>query len=368
MDTIIITTISKWYDPPRIRHQVALELSKNYRVLFVETPTQWIKKYDTIIDQVEPNIYRVRLTNKIGFPERLTRLSSRLRNITDKYLLRQLSKVINEVSTGSLILINFNYNFLNIMNHCNWALKVYFCNDDFASMAKFKIFTRKISELEQQVANAADLCITVSEPLLDKLKRINDNTYLLLPGHSFIINPNNVKLPNNKDVPIKIGFMGYINARLEFEWLRYAGYENDIEVHLIGPIEYIEEDKTWFIYGAKYGTELQSLLEQMDVLVMPYRTSLEYANSITAPNKFFSYLAVGKPIVISDMPNFIDLGPGIIYRANTKEDFVDKIRIAYYENRETFILNRLELASQNTWEIRGKELKSIIENNIRRYK
>ncbi len=366
MDTIVLTTRTTWDEPPRIRHQIAWQLAKNYRVIFVETPAVWRKRYGTSSNKIKENIHRVQLSNKYCCPGRIDLLSSTIHNFTERYLLDELLYELNKLRTGKLILFNFNYDFLNLMHLSDFTLKIYFCNDDFPAMALNKQYARITLYREQQVAQSADLCLAVSYPLEKKLKRLNKNTHLFLPGHSFSIGEH-MSMPINNSLPIKVGFMGYIDYRLHYEWLHYAGEQNDLEMHLIGPVEAGCLEGPWCLYGSKSGSELQTILENMDILIMPYRTSLKFINAVTAPNKLFSYLAVGKPVVISDMPNFLDLGPGVIYRAKTKEDFVKKIRVAYNENNTSFVLKRLDIARQNTWDIRGEELKRIIVDNLAKF-
>ena len=97
---------------------------------------------------------------------------------------------------------------------------------------------------------------------------------------------------------------------------------------------------------------------------MPYDISFRGPITTTAPNKFFQYLAVGKPVVISDMPNFIDMPYGVICRAKTAEGFVKKIRQAYEEDSNELINMRLKIAQENTWNKRGDMLYVIIQKGL----
>lgn len=106
------------------------------------------------------------------------------------------------------------------------------------------------------------------------------------------------------------------------------------------------------------------MLEDCDVLVMPYRWIGTGMGAATAPNKLFAYLAVRKPVVISNMPRFLELAPGILYRAGTADQFVDAIRRARAEDNDKLRALRGTIAAENTWDVRGDTLRSILETGL----
>ena len=368
MDTVIITTVSNWYEVPRIRHQVAKQMSKYYNVLYIETPTQWKHWYNTKIGKVEKNITRCRLTNHFILPYRVYKYVPFLKDYHENFLLKEMYKIINICKNSKFILINFNWDFVQIMRQDIFQLKIYLCNDDFASMINDEIIKTQLTKREQKVAVNADLCLGVSYFLLNKLKKYNDNSQLFLPGHEFNINREK-KIVKEGKKRIKIAFMGYIDFRIDFDWLEYASMQGDIKVNLIGSIKKSSElnsyvkNKLFIFHKPKFGQELQDFLESMDVLVMPFNLRFN-PEAITAPNKLFSYIATGRPIVISNLPNFIKFDYGIIYRANSKEAFVSQIRKAHNEDSNELRKKRFDIAEKNSWEKRGNELKAIIDENI----
>jgi len=368
MDTLVITTVSNWYEVPRIRHQVAKQMSRFYNVLYVETPTQWKYWYDTKIEKVEKNITRCRLTNHFTLPYRVYKYVPFLKEYHEKFLVKEVYKVISIFKNSKFILINFNWDFLQIMRQDIFHLKIYLCNDNFASMINDEMIKRQLIKREQEVVANADLCLGVSYFLLNKLKKYNNNSQLFLPGHEFNIKRRGKIIKEEKKI-IKIAFMGYIDFRIDFDWLEYASMQGDIKVNLIGPIKKSSElnsyvkNKLFIFHKPKFGQELQDFLESMDVLVMPFNLRFN-PEAITAPNKLFSYISTGRPIVISNLPNFIKFDYGIIYLANSKESFVSQIRKAYNEDSDELREKRFKLAEKNTWEKRGNGLKAIIDENI----
>jgi hypothetical protein len=94
----------------------------------------------------------------------------------------------------------------------------------------------------------------------------------------------------------------------------------------------------------------------MDVLIVPYRSNLEEVKVLTTVSKLFQYISTLKPIVISDLPNFIEMPDGVIYKAKDKKDFVDKIFLAYKNDTVELRELRAKLVLENTWEARGNQI------------
>ena len=371
MDTLVITTVSNWYEVPRIRHQLAKQMSRFYNVLYIETPTQWRHWHNTKIEKVEKNITRCRLSNHFILPEKIYRYFPFLKNYYEKFTIKKILQIISIYDKSNIILINFNHNFLQIMKEDIFKLKIYLCNDDFPSMIKNEKIRKKILARESKVAKYADLCLGVSYYLVDRLKKYNINSFLFLPGHNFKISKNSFFIKKEDRKSINVGFMGFISDRIKFDWLLYAAKKKDIYIHLIGPIinenkirRYIQTNLV-NIYKPIYDNyKLQSFLEKMDVLTIPY--SYPRPEAITAPNKLFSYIASGKPIVSYGFPNLVTFKKGIIYFADSKESFVRQINKAYREDNNELIKKRYEIAKKNTWDVRGNELKAMIDKNIKK--
>jgi len=73
----------------------------------------------------------------------------------------------------------------------------------------------------------------------------------------------------------------------------------------------------------------------------------------------YEYLATGKPIVSTDLPEARQFNE-VIYIAKDKEDFVKKIDLALCENNEDLVKKRIQIASENSWDKRIDEILEII--------
>lgn len=166
----------------------------------------------------------------------------------------------------------------------------------------------------------------------------------------------------NPDRKIRVAFMGYVTYNQLEDWLEAVVEQEDMELWLIGPIDHKFDPKGRLIgprvvrTGVKIGRDLAETLGQIDVLIMAYNPEIPEVAVQTASNKFFQYLASGRPVVISDMKYYVNLPEGCLYRAKTKEEFIHQIRKAVREDGATFQKTRWAVACENTWDRRGEQM------------
>lgn len=376
--TLVITSRTQWEEPPRIRHQIAREMKKYFRkVLFVEVPN--FHSYscgDNIpigIRQAEDNIFALRLPRSIVLPKNGQALIPYLSEWLQEQHLKITREALITIGAENPILINFIYS--NYLYHDPdiFSFTIFLLNDDFINRAPNPYIYRLAKQLQDKTATRANLCLAVSKPLLEQVKNINGNSHLFLPGHPFGKMVSSYTPSNTEWRPlngrIRVAFMGYINRRLDLEWIKHASSQEKIDFFLVGPNCLDKEDtKELQAQGVIFkqalkGEELFKFLASCDVLAMPYVLN-PTTIAATAPNKMFQYIASGRPIVSSNMPYLLELPDGVLQKANDKEDFVQKINEAVAMDSEEHVKERFKIASENTWEIRGKELFEVITNEI----
>jgi hypothetical protein len=216
---------------------------------------------------------------------------------------------------------------------------------------------------ERSVSRAADLCLAVHQPLVDRLLGFNKNTHLLMQAvelDSYLGLP---KRPErNPDGKIRVAFMGYVTYNQLEDWLEAVAEQENMELWLIGPIDHKFDPEGRVSgprvvrTGVKTGRDLAETLRQIDVLIMAYNPEIPEVAVQTASNKFFQYLASGRPVVISDLKHYVNLPEGCLYRARTREEFIQQIRRAFREDCTKFQETRWTVACENTWDRRGEQI------------
>lgn len=341
-------------------------------VIFVETPTEWRRLTRTVVEPVAPNIVRCTVGNPHLLPRRLHLYVDSLAASLNLHFLREMLRASGKSLGAKPVLINFNYDFVEAVRSDVFGASIYYCNDEFTTWARGPRARAIIERRERATAIAADRCLTVSAPLTEKIRRWNPRTETLLPGHEIVERP----LTPRREGVIRVMFMGYIDSRLHYDWLKAAAMQPDMEVHMVGPVVHDSAPMRELMtlpsvveYGPRVGDELQEILGGADVLVLPYVAAPGSGMlAASAPNKLFTYVASAKPIVASDLPALIPLDPGVLYRATGAEEFVAAIRQAFAEDSDALRLIRLSIARENTWERRGDELRQMLEDELSRKK
>ncbi len=370
----VVVTYTDWHEPPRIRHQITNQLIRFYNVIYI------VKQLDNRFDYVERISKKLIIyTPGINFyiPKRLYANDPFTHYIVDKYFTIKISNFVKRYSSNKIFLINFIYDFMEIMKDNIFKYKMYICFDEFPKMQRktnkrnrFLIWyqTKLFQYYEKKVAKYSNKCLATHYPLRDKILNFNKNTEFFPPGHEFKkLNYKNLAV--KRDKKINIGYMGYINYRIKLDWILEILKNNDMVLNLIGPKEKYQYEKLLDRKNLNYikplyGNKLLQKLREMDVLIIPWDSKIPEIEILTVSNKLFQYIAAAKPIIISKLPNFIKLPKGVIYIANDEKEFIKKIRQAYREDNIKYIKIRLKIADENTWDIRGNKLNHLINDAI----
>jgi hypothetical protein len=374
----VVVALTRWDEPPRMRHQVTRQLMRWFNVLFVELlpnhqPSASASKLRRVNERLlvfapQPRL-RIPIHAYANIPP-AHRLVNRLYRDTILELLQSLG-------SRPVMLFSFVHDFPEIMAVSLFSYKIYFCFDEWPRMwrraskpwgPKFFYQSRLYQHYENQVATRADRCLASHTPLQEKLRRVNPNTDLFLHGHEFQ-DAIPVRPQANARAAIKVGFMGYLSYNLKLDWLMTVLNADDMELALIGPIHKLDlapfSKRNNFTHVPPLtGNSLLNKLAEMDVLIMPYDPRIPEVQVQTVSNKFFQYVAAGRPVVISHMPYYIEMPKGVLYRAKTAGEFINAIRQAHAEDCPAFVESRLRIAQENTWHKRGDQLYSIIQLDL----
>lgn len=372
----VVVAATRWCEPPRIRHQITRQLCRWANVLFVEyLPTE---------TAVGPQFETVSGRLMIWRPGRLTRFSQAtvarvpfLMPVINRRFALLLSRELQTFPDCVKLLFNFVYNNYAVMKLRQIDDATYVCFDEFPRMwreasrphgLKYCLRSWLFQRYENRVARAADRCLAVHTPLKEKLVRINSNTHLFLQATELAV-IGNTALPNfyKRERKIRVAYMGYLTYNQLGNWLKRVISEIDLELWLIGPTDHkfdiqgeLAGENVRFT-GPLYGDELLESLASMDVLTMAYNPSIPEVFVQTASNKFFQYLSAGRPVVISDMPYYLEMPEGVLYRASSADEFLSCIRLAVREDCDRLQELRRKIAAENTWDKRGEQLHGYLK-------
>jgi len=169
-----------------------------------------------------------------------------------------------------------------------------------------------------------------------------------------------------------IGYSGAVAQWFDFELLDLvAASFPEASIALVGPVF---EDRAAALrelasrrpnvrhLGAKPYERLGAYIAAMDVCIIPLVVN-ELMRSAD-PNKLYEYAACGRPIVTMKHSKDIEAWGTIVSVADSREDFIEKIRAALASGADRERLE--EFARARSWQARADEIASLIIRHLDR--
>lgn len=258
------------------------------------------------------------------------------------------------------------------------AFGVYDCVDDYAEQASGRRNRVLVAAADRRAASAAHLVFTTTTALLERHRATNPRTFHVGNAADFahfstavdrsIAPARLANLPR----PV-LGFAGNISARkVDLTLLRgLADNDGARTILLAGPAEPSLEQEleeltrrpnvTWT--GPIPYNELPAVVSVFDVGLIPYADNLYTRNVF--PLKLYEYLAAGKPVVATGLPELAGLGPDV-QLAQGLEDAEAAVTQALGLRSKSDVERRQALAAPNTWDARTRSLLSLVQAGLER--
>lgn len=167
--------------------------------------------------------------------------------------------------------------------------------------------------------------------------------------------------------PLVLGYYGPVDGKLSLELLR--ALENsglELEVHLVGPASEEMRAKLSAFHKLRlrgevpYG-ELPGVLAGFDLALLPYNPK-HPAVEIASPGKFYEYLAAGKPVVGTAIPELMVFRGRYACLENDPSWFLRRVRECLDGiSQLADAAERVQFAGQNSWQNRAEELEAIYQ-------
>jgi glycosyltransferase involved in cell wall biosynthesis len=255
-----------------------------------------------------------------------------LLNRTNQLLLeRAVRQALARVKAESAILISTLPLVPRIFKSGLFARTIYYCVDDFTLWPGVDgEITRR---LESETLQACDALIATSDRLLVSRGAHVQRSLLLTHGVDFLhFNKSCHGSPLSEIAGLPrpvLGMFGVFDARTDGELLeRLAKSFPEGSIVIIGPVD---RDKRPFealgnihFFNAVPYDELPAWISGFDVCILPYEIN-NLARAIN-PLKLKEYLATGKPVVSTPLPEVLKLAPYLT--AADRDEFVSAVRSA----------------------------------------
>jgi len=368
---------------------IAEELAKNNRVLYVNSPLDRISRYrfqnlagvrkrTQILKEGKPelveiseniwNLYPATLIESINWIGSAG-LFDWLNRINNKRFAKQILWAIGKLGFKNYIIFNDSDMFRSF--YMKELLKpesyIYYTRDNLIAVDYWKKHGIRVEALHMK---KADLVVANSTYLAALAQKHNPNSFYVGQGCDVSLFDTNlvITIPDDiKNIPKPI--IGYIGAllslRLDIQVLEHlAESRPEWSVVLVGPEDdkfrtsKLHQLKNVYFLGNKNGNELPSYLKQFNVAINPQVLSPVTIGNY--PRKIDEYLAMGKPTVATKT-EAMSVFVGFTYLAENKEEYIECIEKALHENNEKVRQEREEFAREHTWENNVREISKALE-------
>ena len=263
-----------------------------------------------------------------------------------------------------------------VLSGIPYSLAVYECVDEFRA-AKGFVRAAIVGEMEDSLLKKADLTIVTHQNLLDRRKAICKDTFCVPNGadtnlFGSIALDESPAPPLLADIPRpRIGFVGHIQYWIDFKLIRFlAERKPEWSFVLVGPVGPLADTgpvkslRNVRFLGRQPQNDVPRFLKGIDVCLNPYHTG-ELANHCS-PLKLYEYLAAGKPIVSTEMPEAHKFGEDVRVGKSYDEILAKcEVIVEGLPEPRSCVEARISRARQHSWTNRFAQVNEIVEQVLR---
>jgi glycosyltransferase involved in cell wall biosynthesis len=260
---------------------------------------------------------------------------------------------------------------------------VYYCAADFSQLTPS---TQGLARSEAELLRRSDVVFTICDELAERCQPWNSNVHVFPYGVNLKAFPPQAAEPHTQHAARNGNGNG-------FSWTKHApgnghrviGYVGGLHRHVgvemlvemasarpawswvfVGapevPLKDLRGLPNVYLLGQRPHHELARYIRTFDVCIVPYRRSA-YTETVV-PSKINEYLAMGKPVVSTDLPSVCDFNDEhrvLITAEGRPESFLSAIeRALSHGEDEALIERRREVARQGDWEARLDAMSELI--------
>jgi glycosyltransferase involved in cell wall biosynthesis len=383
--TVVCLSPQPWtIDLPTNRQQIMRRVAeRGHRVLYVETGPFIGRHLSGVLrgpgrrspvrqlvgtEDVAPGVRATKAPNVLPWGHR-HRIAARINARLTAWIVRRRLRGAGE----PVVLWLYDPCFEAAVGHAGEQLAVYDCVDDYAEQAGDDPRKRAlVASCDATVAERSRLVFATATPLVERHRRRNPRTHLVRNvgdfGHFSHAADRGRVAPEVAALerPV-IGFAGnFLASKVDFGLVEeVASRRPDWTLLLIGPASSETEGSLRRLatrpnvrrVGLTPYDELPAYVAAFDVAVIPYLQNT-YTESCF-PLKTFEYLAAGKPVVASGLPELRGLEPHVVV-ADGADAFTAAVEAALERRSEADVAARQRVAAANTWDTRTERLLDLV--------
>lgn len=388
-DIICISWVPWETMTPIVMHQMMTRLSKHNRVLFVDPPVAYSSLWVQLgmwrdywqntslwlqgVRKIRGNLYVYSPPPLVLHYGHITTVDRRSQAI----MTSALKKVAKKLGFETPILWIYHPYAIVPEGALNEKAVCYDCNDDVGFFfCQWFDKRKRLTAMEKDLTEKADVVFATSRHLYELRKQHNPNTHYLPSGADIAlfqkalspalkVPPELERLPG----PV-IGFVGsIINTLMNWEWIHETIVSRP-QWHFvfIGPCRNgcpppdITEQRNVAFLGHRPAETLPAYLKRFDVCLIPYKGE-EFLKACS-PTKTFEYLAAGKPVVASWIPELEEY-QHVIRLSHDAQEFIQQIEAALVDGQKPWMVEEyVRVAHGRTWEDRVEKASQLIASQF----
>jgi glycosyltransferase involved in cell wall biosynthesis len=382
-DPIVCVSDMFWDEHWSSEQQLMSRLSARCRVLYVERPISLLSFFTgssdaSVVRQFWRSL-RGRLRHESAtlailtpppiFPLRYVRVINKL---NEWIRLRAIRRALRLSGKQAPVLWTYAPDSGRIVGKLGERFSLYYCADDWSASRQWWNRPSDIRAREDELATKVDLVVGTSSKIANKWGQSHGNSVFISNGADV----DSFKRARDAGLPVagdlasiphpRVGYIGFVDGRFNT-----GLYEQAARAHpewnfvVVGPmmeklvdLSRLKRLANVHFLGPRSRQELPSYLKGFDVCTIPYVCD-KLAESIF-PLKLFEYLAAGRPIVTTALPELLPFRE-YIRIGNTDEEFLSALG--------TSLTNPLPQVSEafltaNSWDSKADQLWTIVTGRL----
>jgi glycosyltransferase involved in cell wall biosynthesis len=387
--SIICLSPQEWHvDLPTNRQQIMTRIRRlGHPVVFVETGP-WIVRYARRFvrgperrsllrqllsgDQVDSGVRVLKAPTILPWGHKY-RSAARVNARITAWVLRRHARNL----PSPVVLWLYDPCFADCIGRCGERFAVYDCVDDYAEQTGGDPRKRNLVAMyDALAASRSRIVFATATTLLERHLAHNPRTHLVRNVGDF----HHFAKAASRGVAARdvaalkapvIGFAGnLVSSKVDFDLLEdLAKRRTAWSILLVGPTRADAEQRLARLRNypnvrhvpAQPYAVLPSYVAAFDVATIPYVENA-YTRSCF-PLKTFEYLAAGKPVVASGLPELAGLGDHVTL-ASGAEQFIAAVERGLERTSPADVASRQRVAAQNTWEARTDKLLELLATEL----
>ena len=283
---------------------------------------------------------------------------------------RTIKGALRQFDNLSIDVYTFLPSAVDLLPFLSTGRVIYDCVDDHAAFTGL-INVRVIQGMEQELMGRADLCFATANQLYEDRKAWSSNFHIVPNGaeyEHFACEGQRPSVPEELagiNHPV-VGFVGGISDWVDVSLIGAAAEQmQEVTFVLIGPVltdvSCLEVLNNVKILGPRPYASLPAYVHFFDVCLIPFK--LNKLTESVNPIKMFEYLAAGKPVISTPLPEVV-VYRDVVMLAEGVPGTVGAITEALKPeaSSEEQVRCRQQVARENSWDARWQMVVALINN------